>query len=89
MRTRGDGALVIHPIDPDVRASTDTGMSTNLETGSASYPTSTFNDTASATTLSGPLTTGRAVPASFDELTAAAASDLDTYLLVVHVGAFS
>jgi hypothetical protein len=44
---------------------------------------------ASATTLSGPLTTGRAVPASFDELTAAAASDLDTYLLVVHVGAFS
>jgi hypothetical protein len=44
---------------------------------------------ASATTLSGPLTTGRAVPASFGELTAAAAADLDTYLLVVHVGAFS
>jgi hypothetical protein len=44
---------------------------------------------ASATTLSGPLTTGRAVPASFGELTAAAAADLGTYLLVVHVGAFS
>lgn len=52
MRTRGDGALVIHPIDPDVRPSTDTGMSTNLETNSASYPTSTSQDTASATTLS-------------------------------------
>ena len=62
MRTRGDGALVIHPIDPDVRASTDTGMSTNLETGSASYPTSTFNDTASATTLSTQTATALNVP---------------------------
>ena len=52
MKTRGDGAMIIQPIDPSVTASTDTGMSTNLVTGSASYATSTGNDTASATTLS-------------------------------------
>jgi hypothetical protein len=43
----------------------------------------------SRTTLSGPLTTGRTVPANFGELTAAVTAGLDTYLLVVHVGAFS
>jgi len=44
---------------------------------------------ASTITVSGPLTNGRTLPASFDALTAAAAEDLDPYLLVVHVGAFS
>jgi len=40
-------------------------------------------------TLSGPVTAGRTVPTSFDELTAAAAADLGAYLLVVHVGDFT
>lgn len=51
MKTRGDGAMIIQPIDPS-SSSTDTGKSTNLETQSASYPTSTGYETTSATTLS-------------------------------------
>lgn len=39
--------------------------------------------------LSGPVTAGRAVPLSFDPLTAAVAADIGAYLLVIQVGDFT
>jgi hypothetical protein len=64
MRTRADGALSVHPFDPEspVGARTETGMSTNTESGTAAYATSTSIDTATASDLSTQTATAVIVP---------------------------